>query len=215
MRASVIIPPYNCEETTRGTLDSMFRQTVPPQEILVLDDGSTDGTAGILNEYTRRVTVFRQPNGGVGSALNALCGRAQVNVVAVLGSDDRWHLKYLEVQQDLTEEHPNAVAYFTGHVNFKGTHEYEWNADPLAVPGRARLIPPSVFLKEYNAAPGSFACMSHCCVPANVLRRLGDEPFRLRAAEDLYFFNRLALMGLVLYASMSLVAYRIRSGSLD
>ena len=215
MRVSVIIPAYNCEETIRETLDSVLRQTVTPHEVLVLDDGSTDGTGCILNEYTSRLTVFRQPNGGVGSALNALCSRAQGDVVAVLGSDDIWHPMYLEIQHNLIQECPSAVAYFTGHVNFKGTREYEWNADPLAVPARTRLIPPAVFLKEYNAAPGPFASMSHCCVPTNVLRKLGDQPFQLRAAEDLYFFNRLALLGPVLYASMPLVAYRIRSGSLS
>ena len=215
MNVSVIIPAFNCEATIRITLESALRQTAPPYEILAMDDGSTDATPSILKEYKGRVVTFRQPNAGVGSALSGLCRRVRGDVVAVLGSDDVWHPRYLEIQQKLIQEHPGAVAYFTGHVNFTGGPEYEWRSDPLDAPATLRLIPPRDFLCEYNKAPGPFACMSHCCVPARALREIGQEPFKLRMAEDLYFFNRLAPLGPVLYASIPLVAYRIRAGSLS
>src|SRR6266550_4678110 len=215
MKISVIIPAYNCEATIRSTLDSVLEQTLPPDEILVLNDGSTDQTAAILRTYEPRVTVIHQPNGGVASAINALCERATGDLIANLGSDDLWHPKYLEVQRRLFEAHPNAVAFFTAHANFSGDGHYRWESDPAAAPFSVEVIPPLDFLIRYNKAPGIFMCMSYCCIPKHVLNGLGSEPFKMKMAEDSYFFNLLAPRGPVLYAPVPLVAYRVRIGSLS
>jgi Glycosyl transferase family 2 len=215
MNISVIIPAYNCAATIRATLDSVLRQTVAPSEILVMDDGSTDETKSILEGYGSRISVVSQANAGVGSALSALCGRVQGDLIAVLGSDDIWHRGYLEFQRSLVDAYPGAVAYFTGHIDFCGTEEYEWKSDPAASEYVVEEIPPTSFLKRYDAAPGPFACMSHCCIPKRILSTLGSEPFQLRMAEDLYFFNRLAPLGPVVYANLPLTAYRVRPNSLS
>lgn len=215
MEISVIIPAYNCAATIRATLDSVFRQTEAPTEILVMDDGSTDETKSILESYGPRISVISQVNAGVGAALNALCARAQGDLIAILGSDDIWHQRYLEFQRLLVNDYPGAVAYFTGHVNFYGIKEYEWESDPAAAEYVVEKIPPASFLKRYDAAPGPFACMSHCCIPKAVLLALGSEPFQLRMAEDLYFFNRLAPLGPVVYANLPLTGYRVRPNSLS
>jgi glycosyltransferase involved in cell wall biosynthesis len=180
-----------------------------------MDDGSTDRTPSILQAYKPRAVLFRQPNAGLGAARDALCRRVQGDIVAALDSDDLWHPRYLEVQRQLIQEYPDAVAYFTGHVNFEGSRDYEWTSDPLKFTAATRVIPSAAFVREYNAAPGPFASMSYCCVPADVLRRLGDAPFRLRKSEDLYFFSRVALLGPIVHAGIPLVAYRIRPGSLS
>ena len=217
MKISVVIPAYNAAATIEATLDSVLRQTVQPDEILVLDDGSTDETSSVLHAYKQRITVLRQENRGVASALNALCGQAQGDLVAILGSDDIWHAGYLEMQSRLFGSYPTASALFTGHVDFYGEDNYEWVGDPLEPAADVELITSVTFLKRYNEAPGPFSNMSHCCVPGRVLRMLGGEPFKLRMAEDLYFFNRLFLFaaGPVVYISTPLVAYRIREGSLS
>lgn len=217
MKISVVIPAYNAAATIEATLDSVIRQTVQPDEILVMDDGSTDGTASVLHTYKQRITVLRQENGGVASALNALCGQAQGDLVAILGSDDIWHPGYLEMQSRLYGSYPTAIALFTGHVDFYGEDNYEWVGEPLESAGDVELIAPVPFIKRYNKAPGPFSNMSHCCVPKRVFRMLGREPFKLRMAEDLYFFNRLFLFatGPVVYVCTPLVAYRVREGSLS
>src|SRR5271157_824515 len=156
MRFSVAIPAYNSEETIEATLRSVFSQTETPAEVLVLDDGSTDRTPAILDRYTPRVTVLRQPNEGAGSARNRLCRQVHGDVVAFLDSDDIWHRRYLEVQHRLIREHPGAAAYFTGHVTFGGNGEYVWKIDPLDAPANTWVLPPALFLREYNAAPGSY-----------------------------------------------------------
>jgi len=68
LAVAVLIPAYNCEKTISETLESVFAQSLPPDEIVVMDDGSTDGTAGLLGSYGPRITVLRQPNGGPASA---------------------------------------------------------------------------------------------------------------------------------------------------
>jgi glycosyltransferase involved in cell wall biosynthesis len=215
MRFSVIVPAFNCEETIEATLRSVLRQTEPAFEILVMDDGSTDHTASILEKYRPRIRIFQQPNAGLGAARDALCLRAQGDIVAPIDSDDLWHPNYLEMQRKLIEAHPDAAAYFTGHLNFEGNRDYEWTDDLPRSPIITRVIESASFIKEYNRYPGPFASMSYCCVPATILRKLGGTPFRLRKSEDLYFFNRAALLGPIVYGDTPLVAYRVRLGSLS
>ena len=210
MKTSVVIPAHNCERTIRATIDSVLCQTAPPDEILVMDDGSTDNTASILNSYKPRITVFWQENGGVASARNTLCERAQGNLIAFLDSDDIWHPRYLAAQRELFRAYPTAVGFFTGHVNFRGYGPFEWNGTPPELPNTVEVLEPPNFVMRYNTATGPFASMSYCCVPTRVLEELGKEPFHpaLSGVDDSYLCTELPLLGPVVYAPAPLVAYR-------
>jgi glycosyltransferase involved in cell wall biosynthesis len=88
---SVIVPVYNAEKYLRGCLDGILRQTYANLEIICVDDGSTDNSASILNEYARvdnRFIVVSQENGGVGSARNFGYKHATGKYVQWLDSDD-------------------------------------------------------------------------------------------------------------------------------
>ena len=211
MRISVLIPTYNSSKTIRATLNSVLHQTAPPHEILVLDDGSTDNTVSLLNSYKPTIAVFERKNGGVANARNALIKRAEGDLIAFLDHDDLWHPSYLDSQRGLFEHYPNAVAFFTGHINFYGFNDYGWRDSPPDARPNIELIDPLSFLQRYNKTTGSFASMSYCCIPKRVLTGIGDEPFCVRAsgADDFYLFNLLPLIGPAVYCSASLVAYRI------
>src|SRR5262249_35262860 len=140
MTITAVIPVYNGSRTIRATLDSVLQQTRFADQILVMDDGSTDDTFALLEVYAPRVTVFRQENRGVAAARNALCARATGDLIAFLDSDDLWHPKYLESLQQLFNSHPNAVGFFTGHVNFEGYSDYKWTVDPFNSPGRIEVL---------------------------------------------------------------------------
>src|SRR6185436_11096286 len=99
VKISVAIPTYNSSAFIKSTLDSVLHQTVPPDEILVLDDGSTDNTVSILNSYKPQVTVFQRQNRGVASARNILCDLTRGELIAFLDHDDIWHPNYLESQR--------------------------------------------------------------------------------------------------------------------
>jgi glycosyltransferase involved in cell wall biosynthesis len=220
MKISVVIPAYNRAKTIQDALNSVMGQTEFPDEILVLNDGSTDETGDILGLYQSQVTILQhERNLGVSRARNALCARAQGDLIAFLDSDDIWHPDYLKVQRQLWGEFPEAAAIFLGHRNFCGYEKYNWQSTELIEPVfKRKLMNPPEFLKMYNEAHGLFASMSYCCIPKSVLMTMGDEPFCVAAsgAEDLFLFIAIPLIGrAVLYDPSHLVAYRITEEGLS
>jgi glycosyltransferase involved in cell wall biosynthesis len=216
MNVSAIIPAYNAAKTIGMTLDSVLAQTTVPYEILVFDDGSTDDTPAILEPYKSRIKVFRQSNQGVAHARNVLCAQAQGDILAFLDADDIWHPRYLEVQGKSIQEHPDAVAYFTGHENLVGYGNYQWRDDPLSLASAPELIGPKDFVIRYDRTPLSFQ-MSCFCFRKSMLAKLGEEPFppKVSGADDTYMHNILPLLGPVLHTPVPLVAYRITTSSIS
>lgn len=214
MKVSVLIPAYNSAATIQATLDSVLGQTAPADEILVMDDGSTDDTAKIVKQYESKVAALWQPNGGVSSARNALIARAQGDLIAFLDSDDVWHPGYLELQRRLYQRYPQAAAVFVAHANFGGLGSYEWDHTHSGVHCSVEIFEPLEFFRRFQVAPGHFV-LSFCCIPKRVLEGIGGWPFELRVAEDVYFCNLLPFLGPVAFASAPFLgAYRVRVGSL-
>ena len=87
---SVIIPAYNRAALIGRTLDSVLAQPGEPTEVIVVDDGSTDGTQAVVDRYGDRVTLLRQANRGPGAARNLALRHATGDYVAFLDSDDLW-----------------------------------------------------------------------------------------------------------------------------
>ncbi|MFK7862822.1 MAG: glycosyltransferase family 2 protein [Pseudohongiellaceae bacterium] len=95
---SVVIPSYNREHTLARALDSVMAQTWAVDEILVVDDGSTDNTESLVNTYYPTVRYIYQPNCGVSSARNKGIRLSKSHWIALLDSDDEWHKEKLELQ---------------------------------------------------------------------------------------------------------------------
>ncbi|HWL42407.1 MAG TPA: glycosyltransferase [Ilumatobacter sp.] len=91
IRFSVVIPAYQAEATVRTSVESALDQVPPPAEVIVVDDGSTDGTAAVLAEFGDRIRVITQPNGGEASARNTGLAAATCEWIAYLDADD-WFL---------------------------------------------------------------------------------------------------------------------------
>ena len=87
---SVIIPTYNRGRMLNAAIDSVLAQEYQNVELIVVDDGSTDNTAELLNEYGQNFTVISQKNAGVSSARNAGIAAASGRYIAFLDSDDLW-----------------------------------------------------------------------------------------------------------------------------
>jgi glycosyltransferase involved in cell wall biosynthesis len=79
-------------------LTSMLEQTVPPSQIVVVDDGSTDDTPGILDSFGRSITVVRQPPSGISAGINRALRHAKHEVVAFLDADDLWEPNAIELR---------------------------------------------------------------------------------------------------------------------
>ena len=102
---SVIIPAYNSEKTIVKALDSVRKQTSSQyiKEVLVINDGSTDNTKKIVENYKEEYDTFpiqliNKDNGGVSTARNRGLSLAQGNWIALLDSDDEWVLNKIELQ---------------------------------------------------------------------------------------------------------------------
>jgi len=109
---SVVIPAYNAAEFIGRTLDSVRAQTFVDHETVVVDDGSTDGTAAVVEEYLARHrmrgTVVRQENRGIAAARNAGMREAGGTFVALLDHDDLWYPEKLAVVMEEFDRHPDA-----------------------------------------------------------------------------------------------------------
>ena len=104
---SVIVPAFNAAGTIRQTLESVSAQTYPAMEVIVVDDGSSDSTTAIVEEFTAndaRFYLIRQPNAGVGAARNAGIAKARGKYIAPLDADDLWMPEKLERQVACMEE---------------------------------------------------------------------------------------------------------------
>lgn len=99
---SIVIAAHNAAETIGEAVDSALDQTLTPLEVIVCDDGSTDGTAAVLDPYGDRVIYSKKRQGGVASAWNAALERAQGEFFAVLGADDAFASTRLERLAELS-----------------------------------------------------------------------------------------------------------------
>ena len=113
MLFSVIIPTFNRVALLRETLSSVFAQSFKDYEVIVVDDGSSDGTADYLQLLGEKVQVLIQPNRGAGAARNVGAAAAKGLYLAFLDSDDLWFSWTLEVYQKVTLQNASP-SFFTG-----------------------------------------------------------------------------------------------------
>ena len=99
MKVSVIVPVYNVEKYLRRCLDSLVNQTFKDYEVILVNDGSTDSSSDIINEYVSKypmIKAFTKPNGGMSSARNMALDYASGEYIAFVDSDDYVELFFLE-----------------------------------------------------------------------------------------------------------------------
>ena len=101
---SVVMPVHNREAWVGRAIESVLAQTWSDFEILVVDDGSTDGTADVLRRYRSRITLLSSPHAGAYAARNLALGQARGELVAFIDSDDVWHPDRLECQLPLLDD---------------------------------------------------------------------------------------------------------------
>ena len=116
MIISVIIPLYNKARFVQRSLDSVLRQNFTDFELLVIDDGSTDGSAEIVARCPDpRLKLMRQPNSGPGAARNCGLRVARGGLVAFLDADDEWLPDFLARGIDFLDRHPEVAAVSFGY----------------------------------------------------------------------------------------------------
>jgi GT2 family glycosyltransferase len=140
---SVIVPVYQAADTIAESIESILGQTAPPLEIVVVDDGSTDGLEAAIAPYLERIVLIRQENQGGAAAMNTAASHATGDFVAILDADDAYLPGRLEALGRMGAERPDldllaADAYFELDGKIVG-RVYESRSFPVQDQRRAIL----------------------------------------------------------------------------
>lgn len=198
---------HNGETFIEDAIDSVYAQTYHDIEIIVIDDGSTDKTASIVEEKYPYVKFVKRNNEGVSVARNYGIRIAKGELIAFLDADDKWLPTKLEKQVDLLQSDANLGMVFCEHYFFDDAQVY---IEPLSK--RQRLlqgnIVKNIFLRSYLATPTVI-------VKKSVFDDIGLFDTDLEIAEDDNMWMRIAMKYKIDLIDEALVLCRITTGSLS
>ena len=204
---SVIIPCYNHARLLAGAVESALAQTRSADEIIVVDDGSTDDTPGVARRFGSRIIYVRQDNLGLAGARNTGIRRARGEVVALLDSDDLWRPTFLETMTSVVAQHPGAALYYSGwrYIDAEGRELASWG-------GIKQVSPPEVYRALLRA---DFLVPSAVILRRSIVVEAGLFDESLRSQEDWDLWIRLARRWACVGIAAPLVRYRLTPGSLS
>ncbi len=197
-------------------LRSVLAQTLPPAEIIVVDDGSTDDGAGIISTFCEsrvapewgggdkksfsvsQIKLIRQPNAGVSAARNRAMSEAKGDFFALLDADDEWKPTFLEEMAALIAEFPDCGLYCSAYdvVGKKTIHT------PSNMPERG--VVDDFFRASMTR---NIAIPSACVIPRRVVEAVGGFPEGMRLGEDQYMWIKIARRYGVCFSPEPLVRY--------
>lgn len=199
---SVIIPLYNKGELVARALDSILAQDFVDYEVIVVDDGSTDGSVEVVSRYfpllpDGRLRVVSQRNAGVGAARNRGIAEAKGAFVTFLDADDEWRPGHLAALVALASRYPQCEVIATNYDNL--------TADGRILPNRLQNVP-------FDGVAGlidNYFVMAACSNPplwtsavmvsTEAMRRVGGFPQGIKSGEDLLTWARLAAVCQIAY----------------
>lgn len=195
---SVVIPLYNKAAEIERTLGSVLSQSVLPREVIVVDDGSTDGSGEKVERIASPlVRLVRQPNAGVSAARNRGIEMASGRWIALLDGDDWWQQDYLAAMARLIERNPDCGAYGSGF--------YVDNGDGLVVgdtPKREGVV------NFFDESMHRFVLIpSATILRRDLVMQLGGFPVGMRMGEDQYLWTRIARVADVAFKPEPNVVY--------
>lgn len=188
-RFSILVPTYNQASYLPQALDSLLAQSVGDFEAIVVDDGSTDGTAEVLAGYAARdgrIRPLRRANGGCAAALNTALAQARGQWVGWLSSDDLFEPDKLAVHEAAIAQRPD-IAFF--HTHFRYLDEA---TGEISEPDTWRPIPPPQFQVTRFLA-GNYVHGNAVMIRKDVLDQAGFFDEGLRCAQDFDMWLRLSL----------------------
>lgn len=184
-RVTVVIPAYNAAWCVGRAIDSVLAQSWSDYELIVIDDGSTDGTAEVLAAYGSRLRVVRQANAGLSAARNAGITAAAGEWVAFLDADDWWLPEKLAAQMALIAREPDIGFCSTSAriVSPDGEHLELWSDGGLHG---------NILADLFGANAGVAGSGSAVLARRDLLTRCGGFDTTLRSVEDIDMWMRLA-----------------------
>lgn len=203
-RISVVMPLYNKEAEVERALRSVVDQSLAPGEIIVVDDGSTDGSHAIVERFIAEhpeagIRLITQPNSGVSAARNRGIAEAKGDYIALLDADDMWLTGYIAEVCRLMEYYPEADAYATAFDIVNGTQRV---AAPVPTTEGYINIAEEALMRRYPIIP------STATLRREAVLRAGGFPEGMRIGEDQWLWVRMVQQGAKFcFSPMSLVRY--------
>ena len=208
MKFSVIIPLYNKAPYIRKALESVLAQTYADYELIIIDDGSTDGSAeiaeAILQDPASRLIassphrLIRQANSGVSAARNNGVAQASGDYIAFLDADDWWKPTYLERMAQLIEDYPEVGLYASNYVYYK--------------PGKTHValnIPTGYinYPKAYSESNAMPIWTGAAMISRKVFDEMGGFPLGIKLGEDFLLWAKTAMHYPVVFCEEPLAYY--------
>ena len=207
---TIIIPLYNKEASIATALRGVLSQSYQDFEVVVVDDGSTDGGAAVVEQFDDpRIRLIRQANGGVSAARNRGIAEARGEHIAFLDADDEWMPTFLEEIAALIAAYPESKARATNYV---------FNSNGVKSSTLLRKIP---FTEERGVMTNYFevASCSHppmwtsaVCIDRDLLQEIGGFPVGIKSGEDLLVWARTAVRTQWAYSMKPLAQYNLGEG---
>jgi glycosyltransferase involved in cell wall biosynthesis len=146
MQITVIIPSYNRYELLKRAIESVYAQTFLPKEIIVIDDGSSDNTHSIQNDFPN-IKYLYQNNSGVSSARNLGIKNSSFPWIAFLDSDDTWHKDKLKLQVEFHQNNSDILMSYTDELWIR-------EGEVVKIPKKFKKFGGNIFNE----------CLSHCII---------------------------------------------------
>lgn len=207
---SIIIPLYNKETHIVNTLNSVFNQTFTDFEIVIVNDGSTDGSLKEVQKITdERLILYNRKNKGVSQARNFAMQNATGDYFAFLDADDLWKPQHLHNLNHLIVKYPNCSMYCTNYC-FDYGDGYIVTPKFPTLPSHSNWsgIVPDFFKASLHYR---IAWTSAVAIPSNSISSVGffNEAITLGAGEDTEYWSRLALKKPVAFSKKMTAIYNV------
>ncbi len=199
-KISVVIPLYNKRESIARAINSVLAQTLTPREIIVVDDGSTDGSGEIVKALAAKnpaIRLFTQPNAGVSAARNRAIEAAEGEFVALLDGDDAWCEGYIAEICRLIDSYPDCGAYATGFYVVEDKKRVK--GDCPEIEGIIDFFAEAQ--RHYPLIP------SATTLNRELTLRLGGFPKGMRMGEDQYLWTKIARASKIVLSPRPLAEY--------
>lgn len=192
IKISAVIPTFNRENTVGRAIESALAQEFPVSEVIVIDDGSKDGTRKIVESYGAKCRYIYQENAGVSAARNRGVREAGVDWIAFLDSDDYWFPQHLSRLADAVEAtNGEAALYFCDIRRPSGEGEVShWDSIGFGID--------APYVLKNDASPWAMRPVQPMLLQASLIKRasywdVGGLPPGLRTREDTLLFYKLGL----------------------
>lgn len=188
---SVVIPLYNKEKHIKRSIDSILIQTVQDFEIIVVDDGSIDGSADIVKMYEdNRIILIEQENQGVSVARNRGIECAKYDYIAFLDADDEWLTEHLSDIRNMIQSYPKAGLYSTAYLAIEkdGSIINNWKRKSID-----NLYYKIDYFKEVCLNDSQLPVHSSAvCIPKYIFEEIGNFAEGHKHGEDMDMWGRIA-----------------------